>query len=87
MLQVYLGTGERVQELSRILLCSSKGLRTMARRYPPLLLMEPEDLLHRMLALKVWPPALQSQILFRSSNKILTGLHAVELLSKCKNDT
>jgi len=50
-LQVNVGRG-KTEELARALLCSERGLRKMTRRYPPLLSMEPADVLSRMLALK-----------------------------------
>jgi len=53
-LQVNVGRG-KTEELARALLCSERGLRKMTRRYPPLLSMEPADVLSRMLALKVKP--------------------------------
>ena len=42
-----------MQEMERILLCSERTLVKMSRKYPRLLLMRPNELLERLLSLKV----------------------------------
>ena len=42
-----------MDELTSVLLCSEHSVIRMARRFPALLSMEPEDVFYRMLALKV----------------------------------
>lgn len=51
-MQVHVGK-DRMEELSTLLVCSEKGLIRMARSFPALLTMDPEDVVERLLALKV----------------------------------
>ena len=52
LFQVHVGR-DRMDELTSVLLCSEHSVIRMARSFPALLSMEPEDVFYRMLALKV----------------------------------